>query len=555
MNLEDYMLQISELVAYFENNFEFKNKVMEAVNVMTKFSNDVSTLLHGFSNNFSPLANRNLKLIEHEEVNPFFSSVQTRLPFPLKYVSKPLKKPDFVDFGDGKIFYVADGEDLGFKYLFNMPDHEGFKICKTTGMKNINDLKIIRRFKLMEDFFDIEYLSNTLEDASVDDQDKELILSQILVLHTEYRKRLLNGLGLSVDLAIHTSKTGEWQILKDTPRISISHLKMENLNKEEIDQIASDIRRYFHLEKLYGINLLGETPNFFDDEAISQVFDVLSGRAVIKESVELPDFLPDNREDRHRVFRNLMIKNYPKELTAKIFQKDESQVTEENQFKFKMAWLEEILLHHPDGLAYLENSEAIILRILEGADKDKKFDLEMPLEYFPIANWLQSKASPTDLSLQDLENEIYELSQALLKDVPERDKHEDNFANVVNRHLKNKAILSSKIYQYLSLQEKTSMMETYNTSVILIKEIMKKLELENADKKSWTKPSDHFWNAFAEELLNEIEVYLNNLDKMPLGEKLLENQLLLLQLKRKLKLDVGSTALAELLHRHIKVHS
>lgn len=551
LNKEVYMLQISELIAYFEKNFELKTKVMEAVNVMTKFSSDVSIFFqqHIFADDLSPIASRNLKLLKHENVNPFFSPQQNKLPFPLKYVSKPLKKPEFVDFGDGQIFYVADGEDLGFKYLFNLPNHEGFKICKTTGIKNINDLKIIQRFKLMQEFFDIETLGNQLEDSSVDDQDKELILSQILVLHNEYRKLLMDALGLSVDLAIHTSKTGEWQIQQDLSHTPLQSLDLAKLKEGEIDQIAADIKRYFNLEKLYGIDLLGKLPLFVDEP----IFELFSGHAVIKESAELPEFLDEDVNVRHEGFKNLMELSYPKELTDKIFEKDESQLIKEHQFKFKMAWLEDILTQHPDGLAYLENSEPIILRILEDADKDKKFDLELPLEYFPIVNWLQSKASPNDLSLPDLENEIYELSQALLKDVPERDKQEDNFANVVDRHLINKAILTSKVYQFLSLQEKMLIIDTYSTAATLIKKIMNKLELENANIKSWTKPSDHFWNTFAEELLNEIEVYLNNLDKIPPGNDLLQNQLLVLQLKRKLKLDVRSSALAELLHGHIKV--
>ncbi|MBA3238888.1 MAG: hypothetical protein H0T62_11165 [Parachlamydiaceae bacterium] len=66
----------------------------------------------------------------------------------------------------------------------------------------------------------------------------------------------------------------------------------------------------------------------------------------------------------------------------------------------------------------------------------------------------------------------------------------------------------------------------------------------------WNGPVDHFWKTFAEEFLEEIDHYLTHLNEMASNENVLENQLLTLQLKRKLALEVPQTALLEILNNH-----
>ncbi len=239
-------------------------------------------------------------------------------------------------------------------------------------------------------------------------------------------------------------------------------------------------------------------------------------------------------KERHADVKRLMVRNYPKELTAKIFEKDKSQVLEEEQFKLKIYFFEENIKHL---------SREDMLHIL---------NLELPLEFMIILSWLQSKASPIARSVQNLRDEIYKLTKALLNDVPHGEKHEDDYKNVVERHLKTKAVLSSKIYQFLFLQEKTSILDTYDTAAKFIKEIMNMLETRNDSFQSWIKPSDHFWLGFAEDFLKEIEDYLNNVNTMSF-ENDLQDQILVLMLKRKFKLDISYTALSDVLHSHIKV--
>jgi|GEM_PF-3061385 len=558
------MHPISEIIEYLEKNLNLKLVIVQVTDSMMKFSADVTSILE---KHFSPfnseiLNSKQVKKLEYIDLNPFSTSYEEKLPFSLKYVARPLKKAEHVDFGDHEIFYASGGIDLGTKYLFNLPNHENYKLYKTTGIKNINDLQKIYPFKPMQEFFDVEYLAAELENKSVDKQDKKLILAQLLVLHSEYRARMLNVLKLSVDVATCTSKTGQWQIRPNLPRIPIAKLECESLHTDTINIIANDIKKYFHLEKIYGLNLLGETPDLFDKAAIIQLFDYFNGHAVIQENAEHLDFLSEDIGMRHQLFKDLMNRNYPKQVMIKVWADDELELIEGKSLKLKRETLEKIIQEQKEGLLSFENSDLVILKILTSYDEclkaAKEFNIfsanqTMPLENFAGFCWLKSKACSSALFTpkHDLEVEIYELVKELLNHVPTKEKKEDDFENLVDMHFQVKEKLNSKISAYLILQENGD--DFYEKAADLIKEIISKLEAEKIETQNdpWSK-GDHFWKTFAEGFLEELEEYLTNLNTMPSGEKLLENQLVLLKTKLKFKTEVSKSSVIEAFHIHLK---
>lgn len=529
--------------------------ITNVMNCMTSYSSDVFSYLGQtiYSVNLNFLKSKTIQKIDAEHLNPFFSPPQARLPFLLKYVSKPLNSPEYVDFGDQTIFYVSGGEKKGAKFVFDLPNHPGFKLHKTIGIENIEEARAIKPLEMMQDFFDVNTLRNQLTDPRIDELDKQLVFHQLIAVHHEYRNLLLKTLDLSSPTSIYASKTGEWQIKKDSPK------KIT----DDFNKMASDINRYFHFEKLYQINLLGVTPNRFDRNAVKALFTLSGDAATIKESVELPCFLSEDFHIRHQIIKNLMQKCYPNELADKLLKEDTKHTQQLIHYQFKMSLLEE---NFPKECPS-EWTPGSTLNLLNIVDEQLRFGLDvqlypkMPLEAIILKNWvhLNCKKSVYNELLKD---EILLLSKTLLQDVPSKidiqTSEKLSIEQVVEKHLSAKAHLTSEIYALLANDcSEEALYGLYERAVDLIKGIMSYLDLtldltlSTQKNDPWKSSGDHFYKTFAEGFLQEIENKMTNFEDDT--HVSLENRLLFLNFQRKRGVELSQHDLLKTLHHHIKL--
>ncbi len=545
------MLPIESLINSFENKSSLVPAITEVMSKMTEISSSVLDYLAQSICNVVPdwIQSKKYKEMGPQNLNPFFSKPQNRMPFLLQYVHKPLPNPEYVDFGDQKVFYASGGQKTNGKFIFDLPEHEGFKIYKTVDVENLDDVTKLQSFDLMQEIFDVKTLENKLQDEKVEDLDKALFFSQKMVLHKEYRNLLLKSLNLNSNLATSSSKTGEWQIYPDTKLIPIGEFDFKLLSENEINKIATDIQRFFHLESLFGLNLLGRRPNYFDENAIKTLFNISESSAVIKDSVEFPSFLQENIKERHNVFKNLIKKCYPEELVLKVLQENPANTLSEVNFQLKMTFLKKI-----ENIDY---NDPILLKLLTLADEllmkeiDLEYNPENSIEANLIMNWLQLKIDKKDFHL-DLETEIFELSKSLLQDVPHKGMTVKSFEHVTKKHLFDKSELSKKIYTLLGFDtSENGLLTIYERASDLIIKIMNDLKSMPTLKNEPYSTSDHFYVTFAKDFLEELEsfiIQMNEEDK----NITFENRLSLSILQKEIGLQVSQNSLLTVLHSFIE---
>lgn len=546
------MLPIESLINSFENRISLVPAITEVMNKMTEYSSNVLDYLAQSICKVAPdwIQSKKSQIVSTQNLNPFFSKPQNRMPFLLQYVHKPLSNPEHVDFGDQKIFYASGGQKVNGKCIFDLPDHKDFKIYKTVDVDTVDDVTKMQSFDLMQDIFDIKTLEDKIQNKNVDDQDQALFFSQKMVLHKEYRNLLLKSLNLNTNLATSTSKTGEWQIYPDKKLIPIGEFDFKLLSETEIDKIAADIQRFFHLESLFGLNLLGMRPNYFDENAIKTLFNISANSAVIKDSVEFPSFLEEDIKERHKVFKNLIKKCYPDELVLKILQDDSANILQNENFQSKMAFLKKI--------KNIDYNDPILLKLLTLTDElllkgiEYQYNPEMRLDANLIMNWLQLKHDKKDFSL-NLETEILNLAKTLLQDVPHKNMSVVNFEDLTKKHLLDKSELSKKIYTLLGsdLNENT-LLTIYERASDLIIKIMNDLKAVPTQKiDPWNNSSDHFYVTFAKDFLEELESFLIQMDEKDKTTSI-ENQLILTLLQKNNGLKVSQNSLLTILHSFIE---
>lgn len=545
------MLPIEGLINSFENRISLVPAITEVISKMTAFSSNVLGYLEKSIYKVVPdwIQSKKSQEISPQTLNPFFSKPQNRMPFLLQYVHKPLSSPEHVDFGDQKIFYASGGQKTNGKCIFDLPDHKDFKIYKTVDVENLDDVTKLQSFDLMQEIFDMKTLNDKIQDINVDDQDQALYFSQKMVLHKEYRNLLLKSLNLNTHLATSTSKTGEWQIYPDTKLIPIGEFDFKLLSENEINKIANDIQQFFHLESLFGINLLGMRPNYFDENAIQTLFNISAISAVIKDSVEFPSFLEENVKERHTVFKNLIKKCYPDDLVLKVLQENPANTLSRVNFQTKMTTLKKI--------KNIDYNDPILLKFLSLADRlllkgiDLQYNPENSIEANLIMNWLQLKHDKKDFHL-NLETEIFELSKSLLQDIPHEGMRVDNFEHVTKKHLFDKSELSKKIYALLGFDtSENGLLTIYERASDLIKKIMNDLESMPKLKNEPYTTSDHFYVTFAKDFLEELEDCITQMDEEDKNATL-ENRLSLSILQKEMGLQVSQNSLLTVLHSFIE---
>lgn len=545
------MIPIEGLINSFENRISLVPAITEVMSKMTKFSSNVLDYLTESIHKVVPdwIQTKKSQEISPENLNPFFSNPQDRMPFLLQYVHKPLSSPEHVDFGDQKIFYASGGQKVKGKCIFDLPDHKGFKIYKTVDVENLDDVTKLQSFDLMQDIFDIKTLEDKIQDINVDDQDQALFFSQKMVLHKEYRNLLLKSLNLNSNLATSTSKTGEWQIYPDTKLIPIGEFDFKLLSENEINKIATDIQRFFHLESLLGLNLLGIRPNYFDENAIQTLFNISAISAVIKDSVEFPSFLEEDVKERHKVFKNLIKKCYPNELVLKILQENAANTLSQVNFESKMRSLKKI--------KNIDYNDPILLKLLTLADEllikgiDLQYNPEMSLDANLIMNWLQLKCDKNDFQ-SSTETEIFDLAKTLLQEVPHKDMKVVNFKHVTKKHLLDKSELSKKIYALLGFApSENALLTIYERASDLIIKIMNDLESIPCQKNDPCNPSEHFYVTFAKDFLEEVENFITQMNEEDKNITF-ENRLSLSILQKEMGLQVSQNSLLTVLHSCIE---
>ena len=546
------MLTIESLINSFENRNSLVPALSEVMSKMTEYSSNVLDYLAKSILKVIPnwIQTKNIhENVSPQNLNPFFSAPQNRMPYLLQYVHKPLANPEHVDFGDQNFFYASGGQKVNGKFIFDLPEHKGFKIYKTVDVENLDDVTKLQSFDLMQDIFDIKTLEDKIQDINVDDQDQALFFSQKMVLHKEYRNLLLKSLNLNTNLATSTSKTGEWQIYPDTKLIPIGEFDFKLLNENEIDKMAADIQRFFYLESLLGLNLLGMRPNFFDQNAIKTLFNISANSAVIKDSVEFPSFLEEDIEERHKVFKNLIKKCYPDVLVLKILQENPANTLSQLNFQSKMTLLKKI--------KNIDYNDPILLKLLNLADEllskgiDLQYNPEMTLDANLIMNWMQLKHDKNDFHL-NLETEIFDLAKTLLQDVPHGDMTVLNFEHVTKKHLFDKSELSKKIYALFATEPSDNALLTiYERASDLIIKIMNDLESNPTLKKDPCNSSDHFYVTFAKDFLEELEDFITQMNEEDKNTSL-ENRISLSLFQKNMCLKASQNSLLTILHSFIE---
>lgn len=144
-----------------------------------------------------------------------------------------------------------DGTTFDGRVCLTHPDFENLVIYKSTSFKETVEI-CPKSLQFITDAFPLDDLRDELRITTKikANEAQDELMEQARILFLEYRKRQWEKLGLYVDKAVSIDPYGRWEM-----RAAVQRTAVEGI--EEKESFKSEVERYFYLEKLLEIELLG----------------------------------------------------------------------------------------------------------------------------------------------------------------------------------------------------------------------------------------------------------------------------------------------------------
>lgn len=195
------------------------------------------------------------------------------------------------DFGGGRLFRVLPPVLLEEQKVFPLVQNRSFHLVKTSlpvhSLSSLSCLLRAERRGRMDEVFNVQLLERQIIEGG---EEAGLYLNQLQTLFSCYRSALCEALGLSVSLPKAIGRLGEWTIWSNDK-------KAVKEGSPLTEKQLKDLHRFFALEKLWNINLLGDV-----DGRNKPHWAVCEGSLEQEGVLPLPTFLNEDVEKRHEAF-------------------------------------------------------------------------------------------------------------------------------------------------------------------------------------------------------------------------------------------------------------
>jgi hypothetical protein len=196
------------------------------------------------------------------------------------------------DFGGGRLFRVLPPVLLEEQKVFPLVQNRHFHLVKTSlpprhSLSSLSCLLRAERRGRIHEVFDVQLLDRQVIEGG---EEAGLYLNQLQTLFACYRSALCETLGLSVSLPQAIGRLGEWTIWSNDKK---AFKEGSPLTEKQL----KDLHRFFALEKLLNITLLGDSKGRNKSH-----WAVCEGSLVQEGVLPLPTFLKEDIEKRHEDF-------------------------------------------------------------------------------------------------------------------------------------------------------------------------------------------------------------------------------------------------------------
>lgn len=252
------------------------------------------------------------------------------------------------DFGAGRLFRVLPSEVFEEQTVFPLVNRD-FHLVKTSsqpiqGLSFLSCLYRAERRGRIQEIFDVHLLDRQMIEEG---EEAGLYMNQLRTLFSCYRSALCEALGLSVALPKAMGRQGEWTIWSNDKK---AFKEGSPLTEKQI----KDLHRFFSLEKLWNINLLG------DVEGRNKPHWAICEGALLQEGVLLlPSFLKEDVDKRHQSILNSFKLD---ESSQKIWEGLEEEVkSERDKLEHQMERLQKLVVLNKISSEDLKNPSPQVL--------------------------------------------------------------------------------------------------------------------------------------------------------------------------------------------------